>query len=151
MGCRQVALKNRDERLEYQRKWYRENKERHLERGREWNRRNPEKVREANRKWRVNNPDYKAAWRASRSETDKRAQSLATRYGFGMARARELLTSLPEGCEICGAKEKLCYDHCHASGEHRGWLCDRCNTGLGNFRDTPEFLKLAAAYLEERG
>lgn len=55
---------------------------------------------------------------------------------------------LKDSCEICGTTEKLCIDHCHASKKFRGTLCTRCNTGLGMFRDSAEFLRIAATYLE---
>jgi hypothetical protein len=39
-------------------------------------------------------------------------------------------------------------DHCHDTGEFRGWLCKQCNTGLGNMGDTLQSLRLAVEYLE---
>lgn len=39
-------------------------------------------------------------------------------------------------------------DHKHGSTIVRGFLCLKCNTGLGLFRDNPDFLRLAANYLE---
>jgi hypothetical protein len=63
-------------------------------------------------------------------------------------------------CEICGASEtvtrsgrvrRLTIDHNHETGEIRGILCSRCNTGLGMFRDSPDLLRAATAYLDTRG
>lgn len=60
-------------------------------------------------------------------------------------------------CEICGegftpAKYRGGYwDHNHATKTHRGWLCTRCNTGLGLFGDNPRALERASEYLRERG
>ena len=39
-------------------------------------------------------------------------------------------------------------DHCHETGEFRGFLCNSCNTGLGKFKDDPEILLNAIAYLQ---
>lgn len=39
-------------------------------------------------------------------------------------------------------------DHCHETGEFRGFLCHSCNTALGGFRDDPEILLNAIAYLQ---
>ncbi|KKL77087.1 hypothetical protein LCGC14_2038410 [marine sediment metagenome] len=55
-----------------------------------------------------------------------------------------------EGCAICGVAtqgKKLHYDHDHATGEFRGWLCQPCNTGLGMFKDDPCRLASAICYL----
>ena len=39
-------------------------------------------------------------------------------------------------------------DHCHETGEFRGFLCNNCNQGLGKFKDDPEILLNAIAYLQ---
>jgi hypothetical protein len=38
-------------------------------------------------------------------------------------------------------------DHDHESGTIRAALCQRCNQGLGLFREDPALLKAAASYL----
>ena len=65
---------------------------------------------------------------------------------------------LQEGvCALClkpetskrddGSEQLLAVDHDHATGRIRGLLCQRCNTGLGLFRDDPEALERAAEYV----
>lgn len=63
-------------------------------------------------------------------------------------------------CEICGAVETVTrggkvrrpnFDHNHETGEDRGILCSRCNSGIGLFLDDPERLRAAAAYLDRYG
>ena len=50
-------------------------------------------------------------------------------------------------CEICHDVTRLLYDHDHETGAFRGWLCPRCNTGLGFARDSTEILQSMIAYL----
>ena len=51
-------------------------------------------------------------------------------------------------CAICNRKQKLVIDHCHRTGVTRGFLCTRCNNGLGMFEDSSAILMKAAAYLD---
>jgi hypothetical protein len=58
-------------------------------------------------------------------------------------------------CDICGEPDSehkiLNLDHCHKTGKVRGFLCDKCNKGLGLFRDNPIMLAKAAEYLKNNG
>jgi hypothetical protein len=51
-------------------------------------------------------------------------------------------------CAICSRTAPLIADHCHQTGRARGLLCRACNIGLGVFRDSPEVLGKAIAYLQ---
>lgn len=60
----------------------------------------------------------------------------------------------PNYCEICGVlgsdfKKGLCFDHDHNTGEFRGWICTKCNTGLGMANDDVKILKLWINYLNK--
>lgn len=50
-------------------------------------------------------------------------------------------------CTICGDDGDLVVDHDHKTNQIRGMLCNRCNKGLGLFRDNPDFLEYARIYL----
>ena len=52
-------------------------------------------------------------------------------------------------CAICrrSSDVKLKYDHDHATGEGRGYLCHSCNIALGQFGDNTELLRRAIRYL----
>lgn len=53
-------------------------------------------------------------------------------------------------CDLCQTKDthQLCIDHDHKTGKVRGYLCSKCNIGLGHFNDNPEILKRAFEYLK---
>lgn len=57
------------------------------------------------------------------------------------------LKSTTSECVICGSEETLVVDHDHNTNKVRGMLCNRCNLGLGHFRDDPLLLEFAAQYL----
>ncbi|MBK7330438.1 MAG: hypothetical protein IPI85_15545 [Dehalococcoidia bacterium] len=46
------------------------------------------------------------------------------------------------------AESSALLDHDHVTGQVRGFLCSHCNIALGAFRDNPESMRAAAAYIE---
>lgn len=50
-------------------------------------------------------------------------------------------------CAICGDPAQH-LDHDHATGATRQLLCQRCNQGLGLFRDEPGLLYAAALHVD---
>jgi hypothetical protein len=54
----------------------------------------------------------------------------------------------PDRCEVCDEGGRIAFDHCHRSGEFRGWLCQACNQALGLVKDDPERLRKLITYLE---
>lgn len=51
-------------------------------------------------------------------------------------------------CAICKEVKPLGVDHSHETGKFRGLLCDRCNFGLGKFKDSAVLLGAAIEYLQ---
>ena len=63
---------------------------------------------------------------------------------------REDFVDIQNGlCAICAIniREDPHLDHDHETGKIRGALCQRCNTGLGMFRDSCYILDKAIEYL----
>lgn len=60
----------------------------------------------------------------------------------------QLMKSIQNGlCAICQKKTTLYIDHEHGTGQVRGWLCAKCNTGLGYLGDSTLLLQRALDYL----
>ena len=72
------------------------------------------------------------------------ARIRAKKYGITFEEA----LAVPERCYSCGKKRKLDADHNHRTGKFRGWLCHRCNRGLGFFDDNVKMMRKAIKYLE---
>lgn len=58
----------------------------------------------------------------------------------------------PDTCECCGkVPSKWVLDHDHKTNQFRGWLCDKCNTGIGSLGDNLDGLSRAVLYLQKSG
>lgn len=100
---------------------------------------------------------YRRKWRERRDadpekyQEQQRNSTLRSKYGIDLSEYNEMLSSQGGRCAICeeppvdGAL--LYVDHCHASGNVRQLLCHPCNAGLGFFRDRPDLLARAQAYV----
>lgn len=106
-----------------------------------------------------------AQWGAENVERLKFLQGSAySRRSYGLNYTQflgvkaALLEAQGNGCAICGKPMEasamtqkgaggIFLDHSHATGKLRGVLCYGCNSGLGSFRDNPEFLRAAIKYL----
>ncbi len=49
----------------------------------------------------------------------------------------------------CSNTENLVMDHDHTTGKFRGWLCPKCNSGIGAFKDDISRLSMAVIYLND--
>lgn len=80
----------------------------------------------------------------------QRKWQLKRRYGITVEQYREMYDLQDGRCAICRNLQPgkhFAVDHCHATGIIRGLLCNKCNSGLANFRDDIEALEAAASYL----
>lgn len=91
------------------------------------------------------------------ASTNRRARQkrYESKYDLTVRTYNRMLYDQACGCAICGAEVvdpdrqpgRLHVDHDHVTGEVRGLLCVRCNTGLGKFYDDPDLLLVAYEYL----
>jgi Recombination endonuclease VII len=73
---------------------------------------------------------------------------LKRQYGITEPERDVLIASRGGVCCICLAAAPAHVDHCHETGRVRGVLCFSCNAALGHFKDQPEVIRRAAAYVE---
>ena len=88
--------------------------------------------------WRVNN---------SESVLIKRQKYYAEKvYNISLEQYKKRMAT-SDKCEVCGSKDKLCYDHDHKTMEFRGVLCNKCNRSIGILGDTVESIQKVLFYL----
>jgi hypothetical protein len=70
------------------------------------------------------------------------------RYKLTKNQVAAIRSDQQDRCAICGDTDPQHLDHDHETGRTRQLLCQRCDHGLGLFRDDPGLLHSAAFYLE---
>lgn len=116
----------------------------HNENSVQWRKNNRLKSNEGQKRWRRENRLKVKLWR--------REGRLRKEYGMSEKDYQARLKKQLGVCAICKTapgKQRLCVDHCHATGQVRGLLCDSCNNGLGRFKDSPKSLAEAIKYLQQ--
>lgn len=98
---------------------------------------------EANVEYKRRNPNKVARW--------ARTSALRKRFGLGFDEFQAMCAAQDYRCLICMERpEWLCVDHDHKTGRIRGLLCQRCNVGLGNFKEDKTVLASLVKYIDER-
>ncbi|MDX3595405.1 endonuclease VII domain-containing protein [Streptomyces sp. ID03-2B] len=85
--------------------------------------------------------------RACRAERN-RISYFKRKYGLAPAELDSLIAAQQGVCCICLIAPAEHVDHCHETGRVRGVLCFSCNAALGQFKDRPDAIRRAAAYVE---
>lgn len=134
---------------------YAENSEKLKAASSAWRRRNPDKVRamtlayysvpENAQRYRKEHPTERSA--------STRKYTLKRKYGLTPTEFEEMFEKQGRVCVLCltsdfSHKNGRCMDHDHTTKSLREILCNACNTALGLFKDNPEVLRRAAAYVE---
>lgn len=99
-------------------------------------------------RWRKSNPDkHRQIYRRNNHR-----HNIRKRFGLTVDQFDALVAKYGDRCAICQQPEsrrrRLSLDHCHKTGELRGFICSRDNIVLGLVRDDPALLRRAAEYLE---
>lgn len=122
------------ERAAYQKQWLKDHPEARKEHLRRYRERNKEGLARAAREY-TSDPEVRQRIRIRTAVT---LEAMAGR-------------PRPEVCDACGGlpdpKKGLHFDHCHTSGNFRGWLCRGCNLALGNVSDDIQRLHRLIDYL----
>jgi hypothetical protein len=111
-----------------------------------WYKINANKVIARSRQWALSNQEKK--------KLNSRKSHLKRKYNMSLEDEKKLIDNQKNKCAICNIEmiteqSKFHIDHCHNSGKVRGVLCNSCNTGLGMFKDSQEYLKSAVKYLKK--
>ena len=123
---------------EYHRIWRKNNPDKERAKKEKWRKANMEKVNSYQKQKRKENPEV---------EREKKYKKL---YGITLHEYNKMYEEQKGKCSICGEFLEVLYvDHDHKSGIVRGLLCNKCNTGIGFFKDTISLLESAIHYLKK--
>jgi hypothetical protein len=103
----------------------------------DWNRKNRVRLRETNRNY----------IKQERVKQRRKKNYLLREYNLTVEQYNQMFVDQGGLCAICDKNLRLVVDHCHLTGKIRGLLCDRCNRGLGYFKDNPKALLNASKYI----
>ncbi len=117
-----------------------------------------EQLREANRKATARYRIRHRERHLKNKRKNQRQYTLRTKFGISLEEYTKILAQQNGCCAICHKApigddryregKNLAVDHDHITNKVRGLLCDLCNRALGQFQDSPEFLRRAADYVE---
>ena len=155
----------REQNRQRQRKYRDKHREKVRERQREYRkRRNPGRDRLNGLRYRekhreeIRRRDREKYWKTRTPHVPKtkaknyhRNYRLNYLFGITLEEKEQLIRHQDGLCTICRSPfvnaKHAHVDHNHNTGQIRSILCNKCNTGIGQFRDSPELLERAALYL----
>lgn len=149
-------MTTKEQKKEYNYKYYRDNIEKLKKYGNEYYAKYPEKIKEKNMKhYYANIEQFKKKYKENKGYFKE--FYLKKRYNITQEEYNNLLVEQNNVCAIClqtetskhknGDVRSLSVDHCHVTGKVRGLLCNRCNRMLGQMEDNPTLIDRATKYL----
>lgn len=120
---------------------------------RKWRLENPEKAKAAYTRSNQRRKEYQKTYYADRRGSYKE-KSLLRYHGITLSKFDQMVEKQNYQCKICKDDlrelplKNVHVDHSHSSGKIRGILCNKCNQGLGLFKDEIDRLRAAITYLE---
>lgn len=86
-----------------------------------------------------------------RCATKSMCEQMSLGYYIGMVDIEKLIGFKPPICTICQKtnNRRIVVDHDHNTDEIRGWLCDKCNMGLGYLSDDEDTILRLAEYVRK--
>jgi hypothetical protein len=72
---------------------------------------------------------------------------LRQKYGIGVEDFERMVSAQGGLCPICRKRAAVHVDHDHKTGKVRAILCEKCNGGMGLFREDLRVMRNAARYL----
>lgn len=142
---------------DYVKEWRKRNPEKRAEEARRYRQRYPEKVRATSMRWLNLNRDKARERGAENARKRRRNDPEGQRLRMAKFKAKKEAERVeiagrprPSICDLCRGNHHLgiVFDHCHESGNFRGWICDRCNKVLGLVADNALLLRKMARYLD---
>lgn len=82
---------------------------------------------------------------------NSRISKIKSTYGITEDEIEQILNEQKGVCPICdySLNDKFAVDHCHSTNKVRGFIHNKCNLGLGFFKDDVAKLAGAIKYLEK--
>ena len=126
------------------------------EEARKWRANNPEVAKAIKQRYREKSKNERLPREAQQARTRRAADPEGQKLRYERWHTKRLAGQeriagrpRPDLCEVCGELNlRIVFDHCHAAGHFRGWICDRCNKVLGMVKDSDLILNQLVRYLK---
>jgi hypothetical protein len=94
--------------------------------------------------------EYRTRPETKQRNRDRARENRLSAFGLTWSDEVRIIEEQGGGCAVCGGppdRASFDIDHDHATGEFRGFLCGKCNKGLGLLGDAEDTVERALIYL----